>query len=57
MNTTTVVKRGIYTVPDLYNGTLRAVVIFVDAKIQFLEYVSKSIIKKKAIVIVNLSIL
>ena len=41
MNTPTVVKRGIYTVSDLYNGTLRAVVIFVGAKIHFLLHISK----------------
>jgi len=41
MNTTTVVKRGIYTVSDVYNGTLRAVVIFVGAKIHFLLHISK----------------
>jgi hypothetical protein len=39
--TTTVVKRGIYTVSGMYNGTLTAVVIFVDAKIQFLLQISK----------------
>jgi len=39
--TTTVVKRGIYTVSGMYNGTLRAVVIFVDAKIHYLLQISK----------------